>query len=67
MDDLDRLSLEVALSILRAEADAPGSQKLASVNIAQQILAHLQPAEQYIKATSTGRVFDSVNGRTGSD
>jgi hypothetical protein len=27
LDDLDRLSLEVAISILRSETDSPGSQK----------------------------------------
>jgi hypothetical protein len=49
MDDLDRRSLEVAISILQAETESPGSQKPASIEIAKKILAQLQPAEQHLK------------------
>jgi len=45
MDDLDRISLEVAISILQAEAEAPGSQPSSSVRLAEQILAQLQETE----------------------
>jgi hypothetical protein len=42
MDHLDRIALEVAISILQAEAEAPESQPSSSVRLAEQILAHLQ-------------------------
>ena len=67
MDDLDRLSLEVAIGILQAETESPGSQKPASIEIAEQILAELQPAERHVQELSTGHAFDSLNCRSGSD
>ena len=42
MDELDRIAFDVAISILQAEAEAPGSQLPASVTLAEQIVAHLQ-------------------------
>jgi len=45
MDDLDKIVLEVALSILRAEAKAPGSQAPSSVSLAEEIATHLQQRE----------------------
>jgi len=45
MDDLDRLTLEVAESIMHAERRAPGIHNPATVLIAKQILAQLQEAE----------------------
>jgi hypothetical protein len=44
MDDLDRLSLAVAMSTLEAESESPGSQKPNHIEIAKQILAQLQQA-----------------------
>ena len=51
MDDLDRLALEVAISIKQAETEAPGSQTPASIKLAQQILDQLQRAEPDLIAT----------------
>jgi hypothetical protein len=45
MDDLDRLALEVAISILREEAEAPGSHAPTSVKLARQIVAELRQKE----------------------
>ncbi len=45
MDDLDRLALDVAVSILEAEAEVPGSQAPASVRLAEQILRELLETE----------------------
>jgi hypothetical protein len=42
MDELDRIAFDVAISILQAEAEAPGSQLPSSVTLAEQIVAHLQ-------------------------
>ena len=65
MDDLDRRSVEVAISILQAEAESPGSQKPASIGIAKQILAQLQPAELHLGEISSGSVVDSaISGST---
>jgi hypothetical protein len=57
MDDLDRRSMEVAIGVLQAETESPGSQKLASIEIAKQILAQLQPAEQHLKEISAVSAF----------
>jgi hypothetical protein len=45
MDELDRIALEVAISILQAEAEAPGSQLQSSITLAEQIVAHLQETD----------------------
>jgi hypothetical protein len=53
MDDLDKIVLEVALSIVQAEAEAPGSQPLRSVRLAEEIVAHLQQAANEQPKTRT--------------
>lgn len=67
MGDLDRRSLEVAISILQTETESPGSQKPASIKIARQILAQLQPPEQRPKEIFAGSAFDSAISGSGSD
>ena len=54
MDDLDRRSVDVAIGILQAETESPGSQKTASIEIAKQILAQLRPAELHLREISGG-------------
>ena len=67
MDDLDRLSLKVAIGILQTETESPGSQKPATIEMAEQILAELQPAEPRVEELSAGGAFDSLDCRSGSD
>lgn len=67
MDDLDRLSLAVAIGILQAETELPGSQKPASIEIAKLIVAQLRPAEQEQQETSAGTALDPLTARSGSD
>jgi hypothetical protein len=57
MDNLDRLALEVAVSILQAETEAPGSQTPASIKLAQQIFDQLREAEPDLTATYPGNAF----------
>jgi hypothetical protein len=57
MDDLDRLSLEAAINTLQAETEFPGSQKRTSIEIAKQIMAQLEPAEQHLKEISAVSAF----------
>jgi len=45
INDLDTISIEIANSILQAEAEAPGSQPSSSVRLAEQILAQLREPE----------------------
>lgn len=67
MDDLDRLSLEVAIGILQAEMESPGSQRPASIEMAKQILTELRWAEWCVEELSTGHAFDYLTCRSGSD
>jgi hypothetical protein len=67
MDDLDRLSLDVAIGILQAEKESPGRQKPAIIEIAEQILAELQPAEPCVQLISIEGAPDSLNYRNRSD
>ena len=53
MDDLDKIVLEVALSILQAEAHAPGSQPPRSVSLAEEIVTYLQQADNELPKTRT--------------
>jgi hypothetical protein len=53
MDDLDKIVLKVALSIVQGEAEAPGSQPLRSVRLAEEIVAHLQQADNELPKTRT--------------
>jgi hypothetical protein len=52
VDDLDRLSLKVAIGILQSEKDSPGSQKPANIEMAEEILAELRPAEPWVQEIS---------------
>ena len=67
MDDLDRLSLKVAIGILQDETESPGSQRPDSIEMAKQILTELRWAESCVEELSTERAFDSQTCRSGSD
>lgn len=59
MDDLDRLALEVAISILQEEAETPASQTATSVKLARDILAELRQRE----LSGAGGLGDLPRGR----
>ena len=67
MDDLDRLSLAVAMSTLEAESESPGSQKPNHIEIAKQILAQLQQAGLHLKESCATSTFDPLVSRVGTD
>lgn len=57
MDNLDRLALEVAVSIILAETETPGSQTPSSIKLAQQILDQLREAEPDLVETFAGNAL----------
>ena len=67
VDDLDRLSLAVAMCTLEAETESPGSQNPSDIEVAKQILAQLQHMGQPLEETCAGSTWDSPIARVGSN